>query len=117
MAASSASDLASGQRNRVALTAGAIVFCLAACKLLIHLYAGRHYGYFVDELYYLACSRHLDWGYVDQPPLIAGIVWVARTTLGQSLPAIRLLPALDGAALVALTGLIARELGGGRFAQ
>ena len=44
---------------------------LAAAKLAVHLYAGRHYGYFVDELYYLACSRHLAWGYVDQPPLIA----------------------------------------------
>lgn len=99
------------------LSATAIILCIAACKLLTHLYAGRHYGYFVDELYYLACSRHLDWGYVDQPPLIAAIVWVVRITLGQSLPAIRLLPALAGAALVAFTGLIARELGGGRFAQ
>jgi len=86
-------------------------------KLLVHLYAGRYYGYFVDELYYLACSRHLAWGYVDQPPLIAGIAWLIRMVLGDSLPAIRLLPALAGAAEVALTALIARELGGGRFAQ
>jgi hypothetical protein len=35
------------------------------------LYAGQNYGYFRDELYYLACALHLDWGYVDQPPLIA----------------------------------------------
>ena len=90
---------------------------IAAIKLLLHLYAGRHYGYFVDELYYLACSRHLDWGYVDQPPLIAVITWVARFLLGQSLPAIRFFPAVAGAAEVALTALIARELGGGRFAQ
>lgn len=72
---------------------------------------------FIDELYYLACSRHLAWGYVDQPPLIAAIVWLVRITIGQSLPAIRLLPALAGATLVAFTGIIARELGGGRFAQ
>jgi 4-amino-4-deoxy-L-arabinose transferase-like glycosyltransferase len=101
-------------RNGLALT---VVLSFAACKLLVHLYAGRHYGYFVDELYYLACSRHLDWGYVDQPPLIAAITWIVRSLLGDSLPAIRFLPAVAGAGLVALTALIARELGGNRFAQ
>ena len=95
---------------------GGIVVALAAVKLAIHLYTGRHYGYFVDELYYLACSRHLDWGYVDQPPLIALVTWMWRSVLGQSLPAIRLLPALAGVAEVVLTALMARELGGGRGA-
>ena len=94
------------------MSAGAIVLAIAACKLAVHLYAGRHYGYFVDELYYLACSRHLDWGYVDQPPLIALVTWVVRMILGQSLAALRLLPALAGVAEVLLTALIARELGG-----
>jgi 4-amino-4-deoxy-L-arabinose transferase-like glycosyltransferase len=96
---------------------GVVVICLVAVKLLIHLYTGRHYGYFVDELYYLACSRHLDWGYVDQPPLIALITLLARMAFGDSLPALRFLPALAGAATVALAALIAREFGGGRFAQ
>ena len=106
-----------GHRNNLALTATAIVLCLSACKLVVHLYAGRHYGDYVDELYDLACSRHLDWGYVDQPPLIALITWIARSLLGDSLPAIRFLPAVAGAGEVALTALIARELGGKRFAQ
>ncbi len=95
----------------------ATVLGLAVAKFAIHLYAGRNYGYFVDELYYLACSRHLAWGYVDQPPLIALIAWFARVVLGGSLPAIRLLPALAGAGEVAMTALIARALGGGWFAQ
>src|ERR1700674_2365924 len=103
--------------KRLAFSAASIVLCLSAGKLLIHLYAGRHYGYFVDELYYLACSRHLDWGYVDQPPLIASITWIARSFFGDSFPAIRFLPAVAGAGEVALTALIARELGGKRFAQ
>ena len=90
---------------------------VAAVKLLVHLYAGRHYGFFVDELYYLACAQHLDWGYVDQPPLIALIAKIARSLLGDSLPAIRLFPALAGGSMVLLTGLLARELGGGKFAQ
>jgi hypothetical protein len=99
------------------LGAGSVVAVLAAVKLLLHLYAGRHYGYFVDELYYLACAQHLDWGYVDQPPLIALIAKIARSLMGDSLSAIRLFPALAGAGMVLLTGLIARELGGQRFAQ
>ncbi len=103
--------------NRVTLTATGVILGISICKLLIYLYAGRHYGYFVDELYYLACSRHLDWGYVDQPPLIAFITWITRSLLGDSLPAIRFLPALAGACEVALTAFIARELGGNRFAQ
>lgn len=80
-------------------------------------YTGRHYGYFIDELYYLACSRHLDWGYVDQPPLIALITWIVRSLFGDSLPAIRFLPAVAGAGEVALTAVITRDLGGKRFAQ
>src|ERR1700722_18759925 len=102
---------------RSASKAGALVLAIVAGKLLVHLYAGRHYGYFVDEMYYLACSRHLDWGYVDQPPLIALITWAWRSVFGQSLAALRLLPALAGTAEVVLTALIARELGGKRFAQ
>jgi dolichyl-phosphate-mannose--protein O-mannosyl transferase len=98
-------------------SAGALVAALAAIKLLLHLYAGRHYGYFVDELYYVACAQHLAWGYVDQPPLIALAARVARVLLGDSLSAIRFLPALAGAGTVMLTGLIARELGGKRFSQ
>jgi hypothetical protein len=90
---------------------------IAVAKLLVHLYAGRHYGYFVDELYYIACSHHLDWGYVDQAPLIALITRISSTLFGESLPAIRLFPALAGAALVFLTGLVARELGAQLFGQ
>ena len=81
---------------------GLAVSVLAGIKLVVHLYAGRGYGYFVDELYYLDCARHLDWGYVDQPPLIAVLTWLIRATVGDSLSAIRLLPALCGAAMVLL---------------
>jgi hypothetical protein len=94
-----------------------IVFLIAAVKLALHLYAGRHYGYFVDELYNLALGRHLAWGYVDVAPLIGFVARTETTLFGDSLSAIRLLPALAGAAKVILSAMIARELGGGRFAQ
>ncbi|MGH9365956.1 MAG: glycosyltransferase family 39 protein, partial [Thermoanaerobaculia bacterium] len=89
---------------------------LAAAKLLVHLLTAGRYGYFRDELYFLDCARHLDWGYVDCAPLIAVYAKIALL-LGGSLPALRSLAALAGAARVALTMLLARELGGGRFAQ
>src|SRR5215510_5718059 len=117
MSLSSTHNPGAGHSNRVALTANTVILSITACKLLIHLIAGRHYGYFVDELYYLACSRRLDWGYVDQPPLIALIAWMARSLLGDSLPAIRFFPAVAGAGKVALTAVLARDLGGRLFAQ
>ena len=104
-------------RARWQLTAGMLVAALAALKLVLHLYAGRYYGYFVDELYNLALARHLAWGYVDVAPMIALIGRIELTVFGSSLSAIRLAPALAGAGLVLLTGAIARELGGRRFAQ
>src|SRR5207244_12974101 len=74
-------------------------------------------GYHRDELYFLEASHHMAWGFVDQPPLSIAIVWLSRTLFGTSLVGLRLFPALADAATVVLTGLIARELGGSRFAQ
>src|ERR1035438_8449183 len=104
-------------RARPHRTAGILVAALATLKLLLHLYAGRYYGYFVDELYNLGLARHLAWGYVDVAPMIALIGRIELTLFGDSLSAIRLAPALAGAALVLLAGAMARELGGRRFAQ
>ena len=97
----------------------AILWCLALVKLCIHVatnLAGG-YGYFRDELYYIACSDHMAWGYVDQPPLSIAALWLSRMVFDDSLVALRLLPAVAGALVVVLAGLITRELGGRRFAQ
>jgi hypothetical protein len=95
----------------------AIPFLLALFQLALHIAFHGHYNYFRDELYYIACSNHLAFGYVDQPPLCAAILWVTRHLLGDSLYAIRFLPALAGAAVVVLSALVTRKLGGGTFAQ
>jgi 4-amino-4-deoxy-L-arabinose transferase-like glycosyltransferase len=94
-----------------------IVMAIAAADLVFHLLIANRYGIFRDELYYLACSEHLGAGYVDQPPAIAFIAWIARHVFGESLIGLRFLPAVAGAATVWLTGKLARELGGGGFAQ
>ena len=71
------------------------------------------YGVFRDELYYVACSRHLDWGYVDHPPLVALIAKI----FGPSWVALRLVSAVAFAATVVLAGDTAKSLGGGPFAR
>lgn len=91
------------------------VFVVAAVYFLLHMLTATRYGYFRDALYYLACSEHMDWGYVDQPPLIAALAWIARHTLGTSLPALLFWPALAGAGRIVLTAAFARELGARRF--
>src|SRR5215510_5714394 len=93
------------------------VYLIALFYFSLHLLTSTRYGYFRDALYYLACSEHLDFGYVDQPPLIAFIVWVARHAFGNSLLGLRLLPAMAGAGLVIVTAKLAEELGGRRFSQ
>jgi hypothetical protein len=94
-----------------------MLWCLALATLLLHFLTNGRYGYFRDEFYYIACGEHLDFGYVDHPPLIAVIARITRGLLGDSLFAIRFFPAVAGALTVLLTGWMARELGGGRFAQ
>ena len=75
------------------------------------------YGYFIDEFYYLACADHLAFGYVDHPPLSIWLLWLVRGVWGDSLVALRIVPALAGAATVFLTGLLARRLGAGALGQ
>ena len=94
-----------------------VLALIALAKLVFHLATSRGYGIFRDELYYIACSQHLALGYVDHPPLSIVLLWLSRHTLGDSLPALRFLAALAGAASVFVSGLIARELGGRRGAQ
>jgi hypothetical protein len=90
---------------------------LALLQFTVQMVFHGNYGYFRDELYYIACSNHLAFGYVDQPPLSIAILWVNRLLLGDSLYALRFLPSLAGAGVVLLAALMARKLGGGKFAQ
>ena len=75
----------------------AIVVYLSLATLLLHLAVAGRYHFFRDELYYIAASKHLDLGYVDFPPFIALITALTRWTLGESLLALHILPALAGA--------------------
>jgi hypothetical protein len=92
-----------------------IPLLVAAIYFLALMLTATQYGYFRDALYYLACSEHLAWGYVDQPPLIVFICWISRHTIGTSLPALMFWPALAGVGRVLLTAAFARDLGAKTF--
>ena len=93
-----------------------IGLALSLIAVLLHAATAWRYGYFRDELYFIACSKHLAWGYVDQPPLVAFAAWLAAPA-GYQLIAIRALPILTAALTVYLAVQLTRELGGGGFAQ
>ncbi|HEY1429848.1 MAG TPA: glycosyltransferase family 39 protein, partial [Candidatus Tumulicola sp.] len=96
---------------------GNIVAAIAAAvALVLHLASAGRYGYFRDELYFIACAKHLAWGYVDQPPLVAVAAWLSSPA-GYSLVALRALPVVAAALTAALAATMAGELGGGRFAR
>ncbi|HTT87682.1 MAG TPA: glycosyltransferase family 39 protein [Acidimicrobiales bacterium] len=93
------------------------VLTVAAAFVALELAVSARYGFHRDELYFLACARHLSWGYVDQPPLVPAVAWLATHVLGTSPTSLRTLPALAGGSTVVLAALMARELGGRRRAQ
>ena len=96
-----------------------LVLGFAAVKLLAHFLtvAVTPYGIHRDEFLYLSMGEHLRLWHMDFPPAIALLAKVARTLFGDTLFAVRFFPAVGGTCIVVLTGVIARELGGGRLAQ
>jgi 4-amino-4-deoxy-L-arabinose transferase-like glycosyltransferase len=103
-------------RQSALKTGMAIVWAIALAKFIFHIYFNNRYGYFRDEFNYIACGDHLGWGYVDQPPLIPFLTHISRAVLGDSLRAIRFVPALATSLLVVQAALIVRELGGKTYA-
>ena len=84
---------------------------------MVHLATGWRYGFDRDELMALDDARHLAWGYVQYPPMTAFLGRVALALFGTSLVGFRFFAALAQAIALVLTGLMAKELGGGKWAQ
>lgn len=89
---------------------------LAAVAFAVHAVANPHYGFFRDELYFIICGMHPQWGYVDQPPVVPLLAALTQA-FGHSLFALRLVPAFFAAAGVYATCRLADEFGGSRYAQ
>ena len=96
----------------------ALIIALALLNLAIHVITTGFfsYGIFRDELYYLACANRLDLGYVDHPPLSIYILSVWKWLFGDTLFAIRLVPAIVSSLALFMMGVFTSRLGGGRAA-
>ena len=115
---SSGDPMERGETDRSALAPlSTAAYALAIVAFALHVGFSGRFGYFRDELYYAACGQHLAWGYVDHAPLAPLLARVSRAFLGDSLLALRFLPALAAAAKVILSGWMARELSGGKYAH
>ncbi|HEY1726786.1 MAG TPA: glycosyltransferase family 39 protein [Candidatus Baltobacteraceae bacterium] len=103
--------LGSRQRHHlsVAVISSVVVF-------LVHAIGNAHYGFFRDELYFIICGRHPQWGYVDQPPIVP-LLSAGTQIFGHSLFLLRIVPALFAAGGVYVTCLLAEEFGAGPFGQ
>jgi hypothetical protein len=112
---------ASGSRPATPLAAARApvrwIALIGAVAVAVELAVSARYGYHRDELYFLAAGQHPAFGYVDQPPLTPLVARLTAAVSGNSLVALRLLPALVMAALVALTAAMSRLLGAGRTGQ
>jgi len=95
----------------------AILIYLSLFKLILLIIFSGNYGWFRDEYYYIEVSKHLDWGYVDMQPLSALILAVSRVLFGDLIFGIKIFSYLAGSVIVFISGLIAKELNGSKFAQ
>jgi hypothetical protein len=94
-----------------------VLLCLAAATIIVHFFVGEGYGFHRDELATLDDARHLAWGYVAYPPVTPLFARLSLEIFGTSVTGFRFFAAVAAAMSILLTGLMAWELGGGRFAK
>jgi hypothetical protein len=94
-----------------------VLLVIASAVVLLHLFTNGRYGFHRDELQFLSDARHLDWGFVAYPPLTPVLERIGLNIFGLSLVGLRLFSVLAQAIAIIITGFMARELGGRRFAQ
>ncbi len=111
------SDPISDSSSVLAPIAVRTLTAFALITLVLHLFIAGRYGWFRDELYYIEAGKHLAGGYVEFPMMVALLADAQRAVFGHSLAALHVLPAIAGAIIIVLTGLMAREMGGGVTAQ
>ncbi|HEX4036591.1 MAG TPA: glycosyltransferase family 39 protein [Acidobacteriaceae bacterium] len=108
----SAPGKSGGQRR-----ARAALFAIAGGVVVLHLLTNGRYGFHRDELQFLTDARHLEWGFVAYPPLDPFVERVSMAVFGLSMVGLRLASVIAQAMAIVLTGMMAKEVGGGRLAQ
>ncbi|WP_330185850.1 glycosyltransferase family 39 protein [Nocardia sp. NBC_01503] len=101
-------------RPAVAWKAVAAVALSAAVVLLL---SATRYGYFGDELYFLAAGRRPSFGYADQGPVLPLLARLMDTIAPGSYFVLRLPAVALTVTAIILCALLAREFGGDAWAQ
>lgn len=89
-----------------------IIIILSLVKFTIQWIGNGNYGFHRDELLHLSVSEHLDFGFMEFPPLIAVLGKLSYLLFDYSLLGVRLFPTLAGVGILILCCAIAKELGG-----
>lgn len=92
------------------------ILLFVAIKIGLNLLAISHFGFQRDEFLHLALGDHLDWGFKEVPPFIAVLAKISTSIFGDSVFATRIFSTIFSGLIIWFTGLIAVELGGGKFA-
>ena len=118
------SSVSAGPSNHARIDAGALspsslfpVVCIAIAAAAVHIATNGRYGFHRDELQFLSDARHLDWGFVSYPPFTPFIQHIGLSLFGMSLIGLRMFSVIAQAVVIVVSGLMARDLGGGRLAQ
>ena len=90
---------------------------LGAVTMITHAFRGAGFGFHGDELQFMDDARHLAWGYVAYPPMTPFFARLSLDLFGTSVAGFRFFASLAQALAIILTGLMAREMGGGVRAQ
>ena len=104
-------------RSSIWLSDTSLLWLLALVLFLLHMFTNHQYGFHQDELVVLDNANHLDWGFVEYPPLTPFLARIELELFGFSLVSARTFAALAHSVVLVLTGLMARELGGRQPAQ
>jgi 4-amino-4-deoxy-L-arabinose transferase-like glycosyltransferase len=94
-----------------------LLLCLALATMIAHAFTGAGFGFHGDELQFMDDARHLAWGYVVYPPMTPFLARLSLDLFGTSIAGFRFFASLAQALAIVLTGLMAREMGGGVRAQ
>ena len=93
------------------------LLAIAAAMAVVHIATNGRYGFHRDELQTLSDALHMDWGFVAYPPFTPFVERVGLALFGPSLIGLRMFSVVAQSAAIFITGLMARELDGGRLAQ
>ncbi len=94
-----------------------VLLVIASAAAAVHIATNGRYGFHRDEFQFLSDAHHLDWGFVAYPPLTPFVEHIGLALFGLSLIGLRLFSVVAQSTAIVLTGLMTRELGGGRLAQ